>query len=392
MRLSPTAGRFPSTLSGKVAFGFYFGYYRRYLSYFMKEQFNFPVFKTKTPGVTKTFSLEDPVSRREYFNLKAGPEIEKLRDWLRENTFVGLLLGRKLSGKGTYSKLFMEAVGGDRVAHISVGDIVRNAHKDLSTEGGKEALREFLQKRYRGLVPINDIFELILNWSTKTLLPTEGILALVEREIDRLGHKAIFIDGFPRNLDQISLSLYFRALVGYRNDPDFFVFINLPEAVINERMKYRVVCPKCQTPRNLKLLRTRDVGYDKKQKQFYLICESAVCNGAVMVSKEGDELGIEAMRERMEIDEAVMGRLLEMEGVPKIFLRNCIPVDAALELVDSYEITPAYSYSWDETSQKVQVIEKPWTIKDDQGVESYSLLPQAVALALIKQVARVLGL
>src|SRR3989344_4540913 len=63
---------------------------------------------------------------------------------------------------------------------------------------------------------------------SNTLLPTEFILALVERKIDQIGRKAIFIDGFPRDLDQISYSLYFRSLIGYREDPAFFTFISLP--------------------------------------------------------------------------------------------------------------------------------------------------------------------
>ena len=106
-----------------------------------------------------------------------------------------------------------------------------------------------------------------------------------------------------------------------------------------------------------------------------------------MVSKQGDELGIEAIRERIEVDRMVMKTLLELEGVDKIFLRNSVPADKAGEYVDDYEITPAYLYEWDEKQKKVLVREEPWTIKDDSGKDSYSLLPQPVALALIKQLA-----
>src|SRR3989338_5688841 len=102
-------------------------------------KFSFPIFKTKTEGVTAAFQLENPAERRKYFDAKAGKAIEGLREYLRGNTFVGFLLGPKNSGKGTYTKLFMEAVGGDRVAHISVGDIVRNVDKDLKT-GKQEEL------------------------------------------------------------------------------------------------------------------------------------------------------------------------------------------------------------------------------------------------------------
>lgn len=353
--------------------------------------FNFPVFKTKITGVDRKFMLEDPVDRRKYFEAKVGGELEKIRDYLRTGTFVGFLLGKKNSGKGTYSKLFIEAVGGDRVAHLSVGDMVRGAHSDLEDEARKKELVSFLQKRYRGFIAIEQALDVILGRDTKTLLPTEVILALVEREIDRIGRRAVFIDGFPRNLNQISYSLYFRALIGYRDDPDFFVFIDVPEAVIDERMKYRVVCPQCQTPRNTKLLRTKEIGYDPAGKAFYLICDNSSCGGKRMVAKEGDKLGVEAVRERIEIDDKVMRMLLGLKGVPKVFLRNSITAPAAKDYVDDYEITPAYKYELDGTG-KVKIIEEPWTVNDDDGQPSYSLLPAAVVVALIKQVAATLGL
>lgn len=373
---------------------FYLAAFGIFCYYFYMRGLNFPIFKTKIDGVTTQFQLEDPAERRKYFDAKAGTEIEKLRMYLDSgNTFVGFLLGPKNSGKGTYTKLFMEAVSAEHVAHISVGDIVRAAHKDAADPGARKEVEQFLKRRYRGFVALEKIWEIIEGRDIKTLLPTEIILALVEREIDRRGRKAIFIDGFPRNLDQVSYSLYFRALIGYRDDPDFLIFIDVPEAVIDERMKYRVVCPSCQSPRNVKLLRTRDVGYDAAQKQFYLLCDNPNCEGfgkSRMISKEGDELGIETVRDRIEIDGKVMATLRGLEGVPKVYLRNSVPVDVAKDYIDDYEITPAYRYELD--GEKVKVIEEPWTVKDDEGKQSYSLLPASVALALIKQTAQVLGL
>ncbi len=352
----------------------------------------FPIFKTKTAGQSRRFNLEDPVQRSKYFDLKAGKEIKKLRRFLKNNTFMAIFLGKKNSGKGTYSKLFAEAVGPEYIAHLSVGDIVRGVNKDIETKAGQKNLIEFLKKRYRGFISIDKIFDVISGRDTKSLLPTEVILALVEREIDKIGRKAIFVDGFPRNLDQVSYSLYFRAIMGYRDDPDFFIFIDLPESVMDERIKYRVVCPKCHTPRNLRVLRTKDVGFDKKTKKFYLICDNKNCSGERMVSKEGDELGIEAVRERIEVDEKVMKIILNLHGVPKILLRNSVPVSQAKKYVDDYEITPAYEYRYDQLKNKVRVTEKKWVIKDDNGILSHSLLPAPVAVGLIKQIAKVLDL
>ncbi len=355
------------------------------------DKLNFPVFKTKTSG-TKKFKLEDPVDRAKYFQHKAGPEIKKLKQYLSRNTFMGFLLGKKNSGKGTYSKLFMEAVGKDKVAHISIGDIVRSVHSDLKNIQKKKELIKFLKARYRGFISIEKAIDVILGRDTSTLLPTEIILALVEREIGKLNRKAVFVDGFPRNLDQISYSLYFRALMGYRDDPDFFVFFSVPESVIDERIKNRVICPNCQTPRSLKLLRTKEVGYDDKKKEFYLKCDNSICKEVRMVPKEGDELGIEPIRERIEIDNKIAAKLLNLEGVPKVYLRNSIPVSVAKKTVDDYELTPAYRYERDTKSGKIKVVEEPWVIKDDEGKPAHSLLPAAVTVALIKQITKVLGL
>ncbi|MDD2646615.1 MAG: AAA family ATPase [Patescibacteria group bacterium] len=352
----------------------------------------FPLFKTKVVGVSEKFMLEDPAERRKYFQAKAGAEINKIKEYLANNTFVAFLLGKKNSGKGTYSKLFIEAVGSDRVAHLSVGDIVRSADQALRDEKSKQELTEYLKKNYRGFITVEEVVERILGRSTSGLLPTEAILALIEREIDHLGRKAVFIDGFPRNLDQISYSIFFRTLMGYRDDPDFFVFIDLPESVIDERLKYRVICPKCKTPRNIKLLRTKNIGYDVGNNSFYLMCDNPNCGGVRMVPKEGDELGIEAIRDRMEIDDKVMRMLTDLQGVPKVYLRNSIPVDEAKNYVDDYEITPAYRFECDKASGGVKVIEEPWTTKDDNGKLSYSLLPAPVAVAMIKQIVQVLGL
>lgn len=354
--------------------------------------FNFPVFKTKVAGAKKTFKLEDPADRQKYFKLKAGPEIQKIKKYLTKGTFVGFLLGKKNSGKGTCTKLFMEAIGGDKVAHVSIGDIVRGVHKDLADKSKKKELIEYLKRKYRGPISVEQALQVILGRDTKTLLPTEIILALVERQIDKLRGKAIFIDGFPRELDQVSYSLYFRALMGYRDDPDFFVFIDVPESVMGERIKSRVICPKCQTPRSTRVSVTKEVGYDSKTREFYLICDDPKCGGARMVPKEGDSLGIEAIRSRIEIDDNVMRTLLGLNGIEKIYIRNSVPADSAKKYVDDYEITPGYRYELDGKTNQVKVIQEPWVIKDDEGKKAYSLLPASVAISLIKQVANILRL
>ena len=353
---------------------------------------NFPIFKTKTEGVTEKFNLNNPDERRRYFDAKVGEEIKKLRGYLDNGkTFVAYLIGKKNSGKGTYSKLFMEAVGAKNIGHISVGDIVRDVHASLSDPARKKELTDFLEKNYRGFNTVDEAIAIIEGRDQSSLISTELTVALLKYEISRRPRQAIFIDGFPRGLDQVSYSIFLKELLGYRDDPDFFVFIDVAEQVIDERIKTRVICPVCKTPRNIRLAITKEIGYDESTKTFHLVCDDTACNGARMVTKEGDELGIEPIRKRLEVDDMISKHLLTLKGVPQVFLRNSVPVSVVKETTDDYELTPSYSFELDET-KNIKVIETPWTIKDDDGVQSYSLMPAAVALSLIKQVAKVLNL
>ena len=352
----------------------------------------FPIFKTKIEGLTQKFNLTDPKDRKAYFELKAGPEIKKLKEFLKHHTFVAYLLGKKNSGKGTYSKMFAEIIDPGRIEHFSIGDMVREVDKEFKAKEIKKELSSFLEKYYRGFLSLEEAIKTFEKRNTETLLPTELILALVKREIAKRKKKVLFIDGFPRDLDQISYSLFFRDLIGYREDPDIFILIDVPEAVIDERIKWRRICPLCQTSRNLKLLPTSKVEYDEKGKEFYLICDNPSCRGARMISKEGDELGVEPIRKRLEMDEKLMEKAFSLYGIPKVVLRNSLPAKEASKYVDDYEITPEYSYQWSDKTKSVKIIEKPWQILDDRGVPSYSLLPPPVVVSLIKQMVEVLSL
>ena len=376
----------------------------------------FPIFKTKIKGLDKTraqnyfglgrapkhikryvlgapkFDLINPKELKDYFELKAGKEIEKIRGYLKKSSFVAYLLGKKNSGKGTYSKMFAEIISPEKIDHFSIGDMIRSIDSELTDENKKKELVIFLEKNYRGRFSISEIISALEERNTKILLPTELILALVKREMEKKERKALFIDGFPRELDQISYSLFFRDLIGYRDDPDIFILIDVPESVIDQRIKWRRICPICQTSRNLKLLPTSKVGYDIKKKTFYLICDNPHCEEIPLVQKEGDALGIQPIRERLKIDEKLMEMAFSLYGIPKILLRNTVPVKKTQDFVDDYEVTPEYDFEWDEISKKVKIKEKPWIVLDDKGTESYSLLPPPVVVSLIKQMVEALSL
>lgn len=356
------------------------------------KDLNFPIFNTKTKGIGEKFNLNDPAERKHYFDKKADGSISKLKKYLDDgNTFVAYLIGKKNSGKGTYSKLFMEALGTHKVGHVSVGDVVRDIHSAFKTGEKKNDVLSFIKKNYRGFHSLEEMEGLILGRSTTTLMSSELILTLLKYEISTRPRQALFIDGFPRALDQINYSLFLKELIGYRDDPDFLIFIDVPESVIDARIKTRVICPICKTPRSPKLAPTGNIGYDETKKEFYLICDNPSCNSVRMVPKEGDELGIDPIRERLETDDKIFRRLLELTGIPKIRLRNCIPINTAWDYVEPYEVTPMYEYELDNVTKKIKIIEKPFVVKDEDGVDCISLLPATVTVALLEQTATLLN-
>ncbi len=349
----------------------------------------FPIIGTKVKGVIKRFDLTSPKARKAYFQVKCGDEIKYIKEFLNEKSFMAFLLGKKNSGKGTYSHLFTEIFGEEKVALVSVGDVVRETHANWETFQKSEDFKK-LKDLYRGYISFNDAVDALLGRSQDKLLPTEFILALLKLKISKLQGKSVFIDGLPREMDQVSYSLYFRDLAGFTDSRDLFILIDIPESVIDERIKYRTVCPICHAAPNKKLLITSKIEYDPKTKEFTLICDNPSCKGAKTVRKEGDDLGIDPLRPRLAKDEEILKKTFNLHGIPKILLRNHVPVVEAKKYYDNYELTPEYVLSWNGENKKVEVAQKSWTIKDDNGVESYSLLAAPVMVSLLKQMVEVL--
>ena len=349
----------------------------------------FPIIGTKIKNLTKKFDLTSPQTRKAYFEAKCGDEIIHLKKFMEEKSFMAFLLGKKNSGKGTYSHLFTEIFGEEKVALVSVGDIVRETHANWKTFTKSEDYNK-LKSLYRGYISFEDAVIALLGRSTDKLLPTEFILALLKLRISKLAGKSIFVDGLPREMDQVSYSLYFRDLAGFTDSQDLFILIDIPESVIDERIKYRTVCPICHAVPNKKLLITGKIEYDDKTKEFTLICDNPGCKGAKTVRKEGDDLGIGPIRPRLTKDEEILKKVFALHGIPKVLLRNHVPVAEAKKYFDSYELTPEYVLSWDKKAKKVKVGQKPWVIKDDNGIKSYSLLAAPVLVTMLKQMVDVL--
>ena len=110
-----------------------------------------------------------------------------------------------------------------------------------------------------------------------------------------------------------------------------------------------------------------------------------------MQGKEGDDKGLAPIRVRLDTDEELIKAAFKLYGVPNILLRNHVPVKSARLYYDDYEITPEYVFSLD-NNKNVKIKEKTWKVKDDNGVESYSLLAPPVLISMLKQMVEVLDL
>ncbi len=354
-----------------------------------KYQVDYTWINSKTSN-KQTYDLTDPAQRKLYFNDKAGSEITKLREYMSENSFIAYLMSPKQGGKGTLIDMLKEALGDDLFEVVSVGDLVRNADEEFQREGKKSEVYKYTAANYRGMMSMDEIFTDLVNRSTKDLRPTEFILTLIKREIDRIGRKTIILDGFSRNLDQLSYSLYFRDLINYRNDPDLFILLHIPINLIDARIKDRRVCPHCKASKNQVLNPTKRIEYDKEAEEFYFVCDDVKCNNARLVAKEGDELGIKNIEDRVAQDLGLIANAKKMYGIPKVELYNSIPVSKAKDYAEEYEITPSFSYSLDKNG-KVQIKRGPFTL-EEKGEKYISLLPAATTLQCLKQLVEVLGL
>jgi adenylate kinase len=131
-----------------------------------------------------------------------------------------IIMGPQGSGKGTQAKLLAEGTG---LVHISVGDIFR-WHVQAHTKLGA---------RVKRIV------------AAGALVPDEMVEQVVRERLDQHDWNYGFIlDGFPRDLVQAEF-----FLESY--DIDAVILIQVPTAVVMERILSRRLCPACGLDYNL---------------------------------------------------------------------------------------------------------------------------------------------
>lgn len=161
-----------------------------------------------------------------------------------------VMLGAPGAGKGTQAKRMAEKYG---IPHISTGDILRS-NISRETELGKKA-KSFLD--------------------TGALVPDELVIQLVADRLEEDDAKAGFIfDGFPRTIPQAeSLDQMLREK-GRRIE--YAVNIDVPDAVIVDRMSGRRFCADCGASYHTEYLKPKKEG----------VCDK--CSGILALRKDDE--------------------------------------------------------------------------------------------------------
>ena len=171
-----------------------------------------------------------------------------------------LIMGAPGAGKGTQAVFIKEAYN---IPHISTGDMFRNAIKN-ATPLGKMA-KEFIDKGQ--------------------LVPDSVTIGLVKERLSESDCANGFIlDGFPRNIAQANC--LDELLKELNMKLDAFLYIDVDQAVLTDRIVGRRVCPKCGASFHVKTLKPKVEG----------ICDYC---GSELVQRKDDTL--ETVTPRLEV-------------------------------------------------------------------------------------------
>lgn len=135
-----------------------------------------------------------------------------------------ILFGAPGAGKGTQSQLLIEKMG---MYQISTGDLLRSAIKS-STELGMKA---------QGYM------------SKGELVPDAVVIGMVQEALEK-GLKSFILDGFPRTVAQAEALEKLVSHMGLKIDKA--IFLEVPQAILEDRLTGRRVCKNCGTVYHIK--------------------------------------------------------------------------------------------------------------------------------------------
>ncbi len=159
-----------------------------------------------------------------------------------------LFLGPPGGGKGTQAKMLATEL---KIAHISMGDILREAIKN-QTEVGKKAA-DFINK---GM-----------------LVPDDVVNEIAKEAITANAKKGFILDGYPRTVSQAKFISDFVKL-------DKVVYIDVPRQEIVKRLSGRRSCKSCGSVYHIVT----------KRPKVEDVCDS--CGGSLYIRPDDNEVTI----------------------------------------------------------------------------------------------------
>ena len=139
---------------------------------------------------------------------------------------VIIMLGAPGTGKGTLGTLLSQYYD---IPHISTGDILRDTIKRNDKDA--EILKEYMEAGH--------------------LIPDEFMFKIVEARLKLIDcNDGFILDGFPRTKEQADG--FYNLLKKIKKNITAVINLETPEKEIIERIKNRIVCPKCKSVYNLK--------------------------------------------------------------------------------------------------------------------------------------------
>ena len=128
---------------------------------------------------------------------------------------ITIIIGPPCSGKGTQSKLLMEK---KKVNHLSAGELLRKKYPKGTQE------RSLLDKGH--------------------LVNVELMNSIMEEEMKRLDFDKIFLDGYPRTLEQAK---FISSMVAkYKIKIKAIIILYVEKNILEQRMAKRTICLKCE--------------------------------------------------------------------------------------------------------------------------------------------------
>lgn len=245
-------------------------------------------------------SLSETEKTINYIKKNAKEPIEVFNKFLKEQKLLIFFMAKKMAGKSTYIRYINEVLPG-KFVEVSVGDIVRRYQELIEQEKTPDIeLRSAINNgQLTNYKTPEEVIGIIKSSSVQKLLPDDLAAFLLQEALEeglsKNSVRGALIDGFPRTKKQVEQLSQIKRPYYRKGFKVIFFEFSVPESVLKQRILDRRICPKCGLNKNLLTNVTKEVIFDKKKKEFVLLCENPDCQKMPLIQKKGDNSLQEAL-------------------------------------------------------------------------------------------------